>query len=131
MSHRITGPALATAAILGSAGVAHLIKPALFDPIVPAWVPGSARLTTYVSGVAELAAAMLIIHPRTRRFGGWFALAVFAAVYPANIQAALDGGIEGAKPPLDSAAAAWIRLPVQLPLFWLAWRTARPGNGRG
>ena len=28
-------------------------------------------------------------------------------------------------PPFDSAALAWLRLPLQFPLFWLAWRVVR------
>jgi hypothetical protein len=29
-------------------------------------------------------------------------------------------------PPFDSALVAWLRVPLQIPLFWLAYRTARP-----
>ncbi len=117
--------AIALVAILGGAGIAHFAKPEFFDPLVPKWMPGSARLITHLSGVAELAAAVLIAMPRTRRPGGWFALATFVGVYPANIQAALDGGMREMDPPFDSAAAAWLRLPFQLPLIWLAWKVAR------
>ncbi len=88
-------------------------------------MPGSARTVTYLSGVAELTAATMIAIPRTRRLGGWFALATFIGVYPANVQAALDGGMREMDPPFDSAAAAWLRLPFQFPLFWLACRVAR------
>ena len=125
---RITPAAAITAGILGTAGIAHFARPGFFDPIVPSWMPGSARRVTYVSGVVEAAAAVLIANPRTRRVGGWLALATFVGVWPANIQAALDGGMKDMQPPLDSAAAAWIRVPLQLPLIWLAWRTT--GRGR-
>ena len=101
------------------------MRPGFFDPLVPKWMPGSARLVTYLSGVVEVACAVLIAVPRTRRLGGLLALATFVGVYPANVQAALDGGMKGMDPPLDSAAAAWIRLPFQFPLFWLAWRVVR------
>lgn len=124
-ARRPSPAALALIAILGLAGVGHFAKPDFFDPLVPKWMPGSARLITYLSGVAEVAGAVLIAIPRTRRFGGWFALAVFAGVYPANIQAALDGGMKDMDPPFDSAAAAWIRLPFQFPLFWLSWKVTR------
>ncbi len=47
-------------------------------------------------------------------------------VYPANIQMAVDGGLPGsAPPPFDSAAAAWARLPMQIPMIWRAVRVAR------
>jgi uncharacterized membrane protein len=127
-------PSAATAAlvlILGGAGIAHFARPEFFDPLVPTWMPGSARLITHLSGAVEIAAAVLLAVPRTRHFGGWFAFATFLAVYPANIQAALDGGMKDMDPPFDSALAAWLRLPFQLPLLWLAWRVAherRPGT---
>ncbi len=124
-SARPSGAVIALVGILGGAGVAHFARPDFFDPLVPRWMPGSARLTTYLSGAVELTAAVLVAVPRTRRFGGWFALATFVGVYPANIQAALDGGMQEMDPPFDSAAAAWLRLPFQLPMFWLAWRVAR------
>ena len=122
---RLSLPAALLIIILGGAGVAHFAIPDFFDPIVPDWMPGSKRLITYVSGVVELAAALLVAIPRTRRIGGWVALITFIGVYPANIQAALDGGMKEMDPPFNSAAAAWLRLPLQLPLFWLAWRVAK------
>ena len=114
--------ALGLAAVLGFAGVAHFVRPQFFDPIVPDWMPGSARTTTYVSGVVELAAAVLVANTRTRRFGGWFAAATFIGVFPANVQSALDGGMSGLEPPLDSPVVAWARLPLQFPL--IAWAIA-------
>lgn len=113
------------AGILGGAGVLHVVNPNLFDPIVPDWMPGSPRTTTYLSGVVELAAAGLVLNPRTRRVGGWFAFLTFLGVWPANIQSALDGGMAAAPLPMDSAAVAWIRVPFQLPMLWLARKVAR------
>lgn len=120
-----TAWALGLAALLGTAGVGHFVRPEFFDPLVPSWMPISARATTYLSGVAELASATLLAVPGTRRLGGWVALATFVGVFPANIQAALDGGMEQAAPPWNSAAAAWGRLPFQLPMIYGAWRVAR------
>ncbi|MEZ5383388.1 MAG: hypothetical protein R2754_16520 [Microthrixaceae bacterium] len=116
------------AAVLGFAGIAHFRQPEFFDPIVPDWMPGAPRTTTYVSGAVELAAAALVAVPRTRRFGGWFAAATFVAVFPANVQAALDGGMAELDPPMNSPAAAWLRLPLQLPL--IAWAVAVARGGR-
>ena len=67
--------ARAVVGILGSAGVAHFVRPEFFDPIVPDWVPGSKRSMTYLSGLAELTSAALVAVPATRRLGGWAALA--------------------------------------------------------
>jgi uncharacterized membrane protein len=119
------GPAVALTAILGTAGIAHFVIPKPFDSIVPSWMPGPARTVTYLSGVVELATAALVANPKTRRLGGYLAVATFVGVFPANVQAALDGGMKEFKPPFDSALAAWLRLPFQIPLIWLAWRTAK------
>jgi uncharacterized membrane protein len=117
--------AIGLAAFLGSAGIAHFVKPDFFDPIVPKWMPGKPRITTYVSGAVEIASAVLVANPKTRKLGGWVSLATFIGVYPANIQSALDGGMKDMKPPFNTAAAAWARLPLQFPMFKLAWRVAR------
>jgi uncharacterized membrane protein len=117
--------ALGLAAFIGGAGVMHFVKPDFFDPIVPDWMPGDARTTTYVSGVAELASALLVANPGTRRLGAWCCLLTFLGVYPANIQAALDGGTPGQEGFAGSAAAAWIRLPLQIPMLLWARKVAR------
>lgn len=114
------------AGMLAGVGSLHLVHPKPFDALVPDAL-GDPRLWTYAGGVAEIAAAALVAHPRTRRVGGWWAAVLLVAVFPGNVKAALDGGMPSAPPPLDSAAAAWIRLPLQLPL--VAW-ALRHGRGR-
>ena len=86
-----------------------LIPPALGDP--HAWV--------VVSGVAEIACAAALAVPRTRRLGGWASAALLVGVFPGNVQMALDGGAHGVDGVLGSAAVAWLRLPLQVPL--VAW----------
>jgi len=117
-----TRRALGLAAFLGGAGVMHFVNPKFFDAVVPDWMPGAKRTVTHVSGVVELGSALLVVHPRTRKLGGLLCLLTFLGVYPANIQSALDGGIKDADPPLNSAVVAWLRLPLQFPLFVWAWR---------
>jgi uncharacterized membrane protein len=117
--------ALSLAGLIGSAGVMHFVQPEFFDAVVPDWMPGSKRTTTYVSGVVELIGAALLVRPSTRRAGGWWCAATFVGVFPANIQAALDGGMKDMDPPFDSAAVAWLRLPLQFPLITWSVRVAR------
>jgi uncharacterized membrane protein len=117
--------ALGLAALIGGAGVLHFVRPEVFDAIVPDWMPGSARTTTYVSGAVEIAGALLVAIPRTRRAGAWLCFWTFLGVFPANVQSALDGGMADAPTPFDSAAAAWLRLPLQIPLILWARRVAR------
>ncbi len=120
----VHAPRFATASILGVAGIAHFAAPAAFDQIVPRWMPGPPRLITYVSGATELVVTALLLRRSSQRLGGLLAMATFIGVFPANVQSALDGGIAGLPPPFNSALVAWLRLPLQIPLVWVAWRAA-------
>ena len=68
---------------------------------------------------------MLLSTRRTARVGGWAALVTFAVVYVANVEAAIGDGTPGLSGWLGSRQAAWLRLPLQLPLLWWAWTHAR------
>ena len=114
-------PRMAIRTFVGVAGIAHLLAPNGFDEIVPHSLPGSPRMWTYVSGVAELAVAAVVAVPRTRRVGGALALALFLVVFPANIQMAVDWSDRS----WDQRLVAYGRLPLQVPLIWLAWRVYR------
>lgn len=108
------------AALLVGAGTMHFVSPQFFDDLVPSWVPGEPRLWTNVSGVAEIAVGALVANRRTERIGGWAALALFVAVYPANIDDAISN------PPTDvRGVVSLVRLPLQLPLFAWALHHAR------
>lgn len=114
------------AALVAGSGVAHLAAPAVYERIVPRPL-GHARFYVQASGVVEIVAGVLLALPRTRRVGGWLTAAVLVAVFPANVQMALDGGLAGSRTVLGSAAVAWLRLPLQVPLVWWAAREgARP-----
>jgi uncharacterized membrane protein len=111
--------------VMGGAGVTHFTAPQFYDPIVPKWMPGKPRTWVYASGAVELTCAALLLVPKTRKLGGALSFVTLLGVFPANIQSAIDGGIEGAKPPFDSAPAAIARLPFQIPLLMVAWKVAK------
>ena len=56
-------------------------------------------------------------------------MAVLAAVFPANVQMALDSGSGRNSGPADSPVVAWGRLPLQLVMIWAALQ-ARPDRGQ-
>ncbi len=116
--------------MLAGVGTLHLVNPRTFAGLVPSAL-GNPRLWIYASGAAEITGAALLAHPRTRRFGGWWAAALLVAVFPGNVKSALDGGMRGLPAPFDSAAAAWLRLPLQVPLVAWALRHARGRTLRG
>lgn len=120
-----TGFPIRMVLLMGGAGVSHFTKPQFYDPIVPRYLPGKARTWTYASGAVELACAALLLAPRTRKLGGWLTVATLIGVFPGNIQAAMDGGIPGAKPPFDNAIASYVRLPLQIPMVLGALKVAR------
>lgn len=105
-------PALALAALLLGTGTLHFLVAEPFDAIVPHRLPGPPRYWTWLSGAAELAVAGLVAAPRTRRVGGALAAALFVAVFPGNVQMALDW----AHRPWPLRLIAYGRLPLQVPL---------------
>ncbi len=103
------------------AGISHFTKAAMFVAMVPAALP-SPLMLVYVSGVAEIAGGLGLILPQTRRLAAWGLIALFVAVFPANVNMAihhlpLDGK------PVDPTLL-WARLPLQLVLIaWAYWYT--------
>jgi uncharacterized membrane protein len=113
--------ALALSALLAGAGIAHFTAPDGFDSIVPHLLPSSERFWTYVSGAAELALAAAVAHPVTRRRAAALSAIFFVLVFPANIQMAIDYRSRGGR----DFTLALLRLPLQIPLVWWAWRVHR------
>jgi uncharacterized membrane protein len=117
----------ALAALFATSGALHLVRPQVFETIVPRVLP-AARSLVLASGVAELVCAAGILHPPTRKAAGWASAAVLVAVFPANVQMALTESKRaragtGSRPRL---AVALARLPLQIPLI----RTALKATGR-
>jgi uncharacterized membrane protein len=111
--------------LLGVAGVSHFAIPGFYDAIVPHAIPGSARAWTLACAVAELACAVAVALPRSRRLGATVAAVLFVAVFPANIQMAVDWR---SRPALDQAIA-YGRLPLQIPLVLWALAVRRAASG--
>ena len=109
------------ALFLGFAGISHFTNPSFFNDIVPPWLPPSREFWTYISGVAEVATAVLLLRPATRRIGALAAVWLFIAVYPANIYMVWDWRNEVASQQFIS----WARLPFQFLFIWAAWSIVR------
>lgn len=112
------------AAALFGMGTLHFVVPKPFDSIVPPALPGKARTYTYWSGVAEIGVATALAVPRTRRLGGLLAMVLFIAVYPANVQMAVDS-VRNPKAPTAFKAISLLRLPLQVPMVRQAWKVRR------
>lgn len=110
------------AVLLGGAGAMHFLRPRHFDRIVPTGLPP--RTTTLASGVAELAIAVGLAVPATRRAAGLAAAALFVAVFPANVTMARDL-LDSPRSTRASRLVAVARLPLQAPLVAWALRVGR------
>ena len=105
-------------ALLGGSGVLHLVRPRVYEWLVPPEL-GDARAWVLASGVAEIGTAALLGAPATRRAGGRAAAGLLLAFVPAHLHSlrVLRG-----QPVLLALAA--IRLPLQLLLIRAALRVA-------
>lgn len=106
------------AALFSLSGVVHFVRPEIFTPLIPSWLPEPTAVV-YVSGAAELICAYGLI--TRRRWAGPASAALLLAVWPGNLQMALDATSENG---LDSpqAVIAWLRMPLQIPLIWMAFQ---------
>lgn len=121
-ARRATRTAGLLAVLLGGAGVTHFLRPRGYDRIVPDALPP--RLTTVVSGVAELGIAAGLLVPATRRASGWAAAALFLAVFPANVKMAQDV-LDSPRTGRAMRLVSVLRLPLQAPLVAWAVRVGR------
>ena len=115
--------------LLLGAGIGHFLFPAPLDSIVPSALPGDPRIYTYLSGVAEIAIGLALLSKPTlhlfgkslRLWGALGAFALFIAVYPANINMAIEWSDRQMPDPLF----AYARLPFQFYFLYIAWNLAR------
>lgn len=99
-------------------GLAHLVWPAWFVRAMPPWLPWHLGLV-YLSGVFEIAGGVGLTIPRVRVAAAWGLIALFVAVFPANVHMALHSEVVPAAPWL-----LWARLPFQaLFIAWAWWLT--------
>jgi uncharacterized membrane protein len=104
-------------------GSGHFLQAELMAQMLPSWVPAPVALV-YATGVLELAIAIALLLPETRRAAGWMAAAVLVLFFPANIFAAITH--------VPVGGHAWgpvyllVRAPLQLGiLFWVYRFTIR------
>jgi len=101
------------------AGLMHFLKPRPYVAIVPDALPRK-REIVFVSGVAEIAGGAGVLVPATRRVAGWWLIATLLAIFPANVNMAVNSERFRKVPePL-----LWVRLPIQALLIRWVWRVA-------
>jgi uncharacterized membrane protein len=88
--------------------------------MTPRWVPRP-RAMVFFTGLCEIAGAIGLVVPMTRRASGIALILFFIAVMPANIHAAHAGVTLRGRP----ATPLWLRLPMQILFIVLAWWSTR------
>ena len=112
------------AALFAASGTLHLARPGLFLPLVPVVLPARDAIVL-ASGIAELVCAAGLVG--RARWAGLASALLLVSVFPGNVVFAIDAATTPTTSPL-LAAAAWARLPLQVPLIWAALQARRGGS---
>ena len=110
-------------------GMIHFAKPAPFVKIMPPQLPYPLELV-YISGFFEILGGIGLLIPLVSVAAAWGLIALFIAVFPANINMTINNiELEGIP---HNPILYWARLPLQAVLIaWAWWYTrnaqAQPG----
>lgn len=100
------------------AGLFHFVTPAYYLKVMPPYLPYP-ELLNWISGVAEIGLALLLLFPASRALGAWGLIALLIAVFPANIY------MYQARATVFADYPAWTllaRLPVQGLVIWWVYQ---------
>ena len=101
-------------------GVLHFVATNAFAQIVPPQLPWPHALV-WISGVFEILLGLALIPESTRRLAGWGLVALYIAVFPANVYMAVASDRIRDLPPVPPALL-WGRLPLQVVFVaWALW----------
>ena len=104
-------------------GIAHFVDPEPFVSIVPPWLPAAYALVI-ISGLFEVLGGLGLIFERSRKISGYGLIALYLAVFPANLHMAVNEITTLG----DSTVPLWAvyaRLPFQFVFMAWAWWVSR------
>ncbi len=105
-------------------GMVHLIKPAIYWSVMPAWLPFKLVLI-YVSGIVEILLGLLLLRAETRLVAARLIIAMLIVFFfLIHVPMSIDYYQTGHK----YFVLSLIRLPVQFVLVAWAWLYAKPKN---
>lgn len=106
-------------------GVLHFAVSEPFIKIMPPYLPYHLELV-YLSGFFEILGGIGLLVSSVSRAAAWGLIALFIAVFPANINMAVNHiHIDGVP---DSPLFQWVRLPLQAVLIAWAWWYTKPSE---
>jgi uncharacterized membrane protein len=103
-------------ALYVAAGINHFWHERVYLRIMPPYIPAPLAMV-YISGVCEILFGLLLLPEATRHTGAWLIIVLLIAVFPANVQMAVNSW-------RHHDPRLWIlilRLPLQVPLIWWAY----------
>ena len=115
------------AALMAVSGVTHFTNPGYFRELVPSWLPARSALVA-VSGLADIAAGVLVVAPATRRTGARATAALITAYLPAHLEPLRHR--RTAQRAFDRPAGVAARVAVNLGYIAWAAAVARGATGR-
>lgn len=118
------------AALFATSGTTHLVRPQVFEPMIPAPLRAHRRMLVLVSGVAEIACAAGLVHPLTRRAAGLASAVLLVGVLPGNVQMSVNHGRRAARKQDLGSRATFAGTVARLPMQWPLIRTALRAAGR-
>ena len=124
-----TRAAIGIATMFLFTGVGHFVATEQMVQMLPEWVPLRTEIV-HLSGVAEIAAAILVLVPTLRHSIGWLLIAMLIGFLPVNIYAAF------AHTPIGGHAWGPVYLLIRVPLqalivAWIWWFVVRAVPPRG
>ena len=90
-----------------------------FAAMIPAPLPNDLWVI-YLAGIFEIAGAVGLLIPRTRRLAGVCLVLLMVAMFPANVNAIINGIPLGGNAPTP----LWVRGPMQLLYIGMVWWTS-------
>jgi uncharacterized membrane protein len=116
-----------TALIYAGMGLLHIFAAKRFLFIMPSWMPYQLPLI-YISGIAEILLAVLLIPKQTRRTSAWLIIAMLIVyLFLIHVPQAIDFY------KADNKYFIWtvLRIPLQFVLIYLIWPGKRHVVARG
>lgn len=109
------------AAIFIAGGILHFVIPKFYLKMMPDYIPYH-KAAVYVSGVCEIALGVMLMIEATSVIAAWGLIVLLIAVFPANLNMAVNAEKFAPTKPL----ALWLRLPIQGLLLYWAYQYASP-----
>jgi uncharacterized membrane protein len=105
-------------------GINHFLKPGMYFPFIPGFLPKEA--INLLAGVAEIILGIGVFLPRFRFASAWGILLLMFIFLPLHIWDVFSD-----RPAIGSHDAALIRLPLQLLFILWAWYISRKPVAKG